>query len=77
MQAVIAALDSKECSVDEPGAQERTPLHRAVGGGNKDIVQLLIERNANIECLDKSQKTPFHWAAAMGMSLSSMRYCYL
>ncbi len=45
----MSALDKGECTVDEPGAQERTPLHRAVGGGHTEIVKLLIDRKANIE----------------------------
>ena len=49
--------------VNIPGAQQRTPLHKAVGGSHADIVDLLLKAGALPEVLDKGGKTPLHWAA--------------
>lgn len=49
--------------VNIPGAQKRTPLHKAVGGCHADIVEMLLTAGANSEVLDKGGKTPLHWAA--------------
>ena len=62
---VFGELD-EGVNVDVRGAQDRTPLHRAVGGNNSDIVAALIERGANVNLSDKGGKTPLHWAAIVG-----------
>ena len=40
------------------GAQNRTPLHRAVGKGHNAVVELLISRNADVNALDGGGLTP-------------------
>ena len=44
----------------------RTPLHEAAMGGHRDIVQLLLEKNAEIETTDSFEQTPLHLAATGG-----------
>ena len=53
----------KGVDVNQPGAQKRTPLHKAVGGNQPDIVTILLEAGAKPDVLDKGGKTPLHWAA--------------
>ena len=48
------------------GAQQRTCLHKAVGGGHADIVDLLLKNGAKTDSLDKGGKTALHWAALTG-----------
>ncbi len=54
--------------VNIPGAQNRTPLHRAIGGGldKKQIVELLLAKKANPNLQDVGGLTPLHWAASFG-----------
>uniref|UniRef100_A0A0A9VX16 Ankyrin-3 n=1 Tax=Lygus hesperus TaxID=30085 RepID=A0A0A9VX16_LYGHE len=54
--------------VNAKGAQQRTPLHRAVGGGSdkKSIVLLLLDYKADPNAPDINGLTPLHWAATLG-----------
>lgn len=52
--------------VNTLGAQNRTPLHRAVGGKSKDATAYLIEKGATVNCEDDAGRTPLHWAAIVG-----------
>ena len=36
------------------------------GSGSVDIAQMLINRGADIEAIDKRNKTPLHWASESG-----------
>ena len=44
------------------GDQNRTPLHVAAEGGHRDVVQLLLEKNAEIETTDDNGWSPLHLA---------------
>ena len=44
----------------------QTPLHSAAEEGHRDVVQLLLEMNAEIEIRDRSGNTPLHLAASEG-----------
>lgn len=48
------------------GAQDRTPLHRAVGGKSTTATTFLIERGAGVNLEDNAGRTPMHWAAIVG-----------
>ncbi|MFA4828453.1 MAG: ankyrin repeat domain-containing protein [Thermodesulfovibrionales bacterium] len=43
-----------------------TALHAAIGGGNIEIVKLLMNHGANVNAKDKSGMTPLHIAATKG-----------
>lgn len=47
-----------ECDVNEPGAQSRTALHRAVGKGFDNVVKFLLENGADVNCRDANGLTP-------------------
>ena len=51
----------------DPGRYRATPLHQAVEWGHEDLVQLLLERGADIkkESLHVGE-TPLHWAVRNG-----------
>lgn len=54
--------------INIPGAQNRTALHRAIGAGsnNQLIIDLLINKNADVNAKDASGLTPLHWCALFG-----------
>ncbi|CAM9397772.1 unnamed protein product [Discosporangium mesarthrocarpum] len=59
-------IDKGEIDVNEPGAAERRPLHRAAGGNNVEIMNYLLEKGAPVGQADKSGRTALHWAAISG-----------
>ncbi|PMD65935.1 uncharacterized protein K444DRAFT_518462, partial [Hyaloscypha bicolor E] len=44
----------------------RTPLYRASANGHAEIVQLLLERSADIKAADSDGQTPLHRASSNG-----------
>jgi ankyrin repeat protein len=52
--------------VNELGANDRTPMHRAAGGGFLEICEYLHAMGGDISKPDKSGRTPLHWAAIAG-----------
>ena len=42
-----------------------TPLHRAVYYGLKEIVEIILTKNANVNATEEAGWTPLHYAAAM------------
>jgi hypothetical protein len=46
--------------VNSRGAQNRTPLHRAVGKGHNGVVRLLIQKGADLSLLDQGGLTPLY-----------------
>ncbi len=51
-----------------------TPLARAVKGGNHDVVQLLLERGADVHLADKEGHLPIDWAT--DMAINALLYHY-
>ena len=45
---------------------DRRPIHLAAANNNFEIVQLLLDRGADVHCRDKSQKSCLHSAAVGG-----------
>jgi ankyrin repeat protein len=63
VEELLEAGDDPNCR----GAQQRTPLHRAVGKGHNDVVRLLLDKKADISISDGGGLTPLHWAALFGL----------
>ncbi|RYR48138.1 hypothetical protein Ahy_A07g034128 isoform B [Arachis hypogaea] len=43
-------------------SEGRTPLHWAVDRGHRNVTELLLERNADVNCKDNEGQTPLHYA---------------
>lgn len=59
-------IEEGEVEVNARGAQERTALHRAVGGDHLACAQTLVELGADKSMQDKAGRSPLHWAAIGG-----------
>jgi hypothetical protein len=61
------------------GAQNRTPLHRAVGKGHNAVVSMLIKQGADLTMLDQGGLTPLyvarHRPTDMRRSRYTLHYC--
>ena len=66
VQAIIDEESRIEEKVNAPGASERRPLHRAVGGDHTLVVKVLLEAGANVDAPDKSGRTALHWSSLNG-----------
>jgi ankyrin repeat protein len=53
-------------SVNEKDDSGQTVLHLAAEGGNKAIVQLLVDKGADVKAKDNHGSTVLHWAARGG-----------
>ncbi len=67
MEVCEKLLNDDPESINVRGAQQRTPLHRAVGKGHNHIVNLLIEKKADFSIVDGGGLTALHWAALFGL----------
>lgn len=47
--------------MNAPGAQGRTPVMRAVGAGNYDVVMELFNMGANLEVIDSQKRNIMHY----------------
>ncbi|KAI9906922.1 hypothetical protein PsorP6_004197 [Peronosclerospora sorghi] len=62
-ETVLKLLLKAKANVNAVDMKKMTALHIAVGKGNLEIVQLLIETGrANINAVDGKGNTPLHWA---------------
>ncbi len=44
-----------------------TPLHQAVIENSLDMIKILLDKQANVNCIDDNLWTPLHCAAKMGI----------
>ena len=61
IEAVKQHLDAG-ADVNAKGYRERTPLHYAAHGGQKEIAELLIAAGADVNAIDAAGQTPLDWA---------------
>ncbi|KAL5590166.1 hypothetical protein FOBRF1_013723 [Fusarium oxysporum] len=72
-EIVEVLLDHYSCDVLEGGSQ--TPLHVAAGYGHLEVVNLLLDRDADIRLTDEEGQTALHHAAGNG-SLEIVKRLY-
>lgn len=64
-RAKVESLLRQDSSLaNSKGYNGEPPLHRAVSGGHKAIVKMLIDSKADINGRDEYGYTPLHWAAS-------------
>ena len=51
-------LDKKPWYINKPSSSGETALHKAAAKGSLDCVQLLVQRGANVNLVDKQGRTP-------------------
>lgn len=60
--AIIELLKIDNIDINALGEFDQTPLHRAVIGGNLDIIKLLIEKGADPFMVDEKNESPLDYA---------------
>lgn len=63
---VKALLEKNPGLVNDKDADGRTPLHHALFNGNKEIIDLLVARGADVNAASKRELTPLLIAAYLG-----------
>ena len=66
-------LDKKPSYINKPSSSGETALHKAAAKGSLDCVQLLVQRGANVNLVDKQGRTPLLIAWENG-NLESHKY---
>lgn len=61
--------------VNAKGAQGRTALHRALGGGFVECTKVLLDNGANVESVDAMKRTSLHWAVMASGSPEDVMAC--
>ena len=64
---LIAAASFDLHSRRIPNNQDQTPLHRAVGGSQKDLAEFLISMGADVNSKDDYDFAPIHFSIAKEM----------
>lgn len=59
-------LEEGQADQSIPDCNGKTALHRAVSGGHKSVVQVLLEKGASISAWNNGGRTLLHWAAFWG-----------
>jgi len=63
VKALLKGDPNLVVTIDDAGA---TPLYVAVASGHKEVVELLLSNNADINAKTTRGLAPLHWAAAIG-----------
>jgi hypothetical protein len=63
IDAVAKMIASDPSSVDSPDALSNRPMHVAVYSGQLEILKMLLNAGANVNCRGDMQRTPLHYAA--------------
>jgi len=56
-EAEVEDLLRGGAAINGKGAQGRTPLHRALGSGHRHVVEILLERKADVAMQDSMKRT--------------------
>jgi len=72
----VQALLKDGNDINAAGAQGRTALHRALGGGYAELAAFMIEKGADPGVVDILKRTSLHWAA-MGPPPGNLACCQL
>ena len=59
-------VSSGMVDVNCKGEFQLTPMHRAAWNGNKNVMQLLLDRGAELNAVDQDGWTPLHGATLHG-----------
>ena len=70
---IAELISAGNVDLNATGAQGRTPLHRALGGGFLETAALLLERKADASVVDGLHRTSLHWAALCATSDSAFQ----
>ncbi len=62
---VAAMLEERPELLEQPNPMGKTPLFYAVTYGREDVVQLLLDKGANVNTADQTGMTPLHVAATL------------
>ena len=69
-EARLPYLERQSCyksgTVDTLGASGWAPLHEAAMNGHLEVIEYLLEKNADINVRSRIGSTPLHWAARGG-----------
>lgn len=63
LRTTARMLDREPSLLEARNPLDETPLHMAVTSGSTDMVQLLLDRGADVNAEDKTGLTPLHIAA--------------
>jgi hypothetical protein len=77
MEDVLAILGLDFVDVEGKDPHGDTPLLEASGGGQKEMIDLLVERGANVNAQGKFQRTPLFRAAFGGHHSAVLRLLQL
>jgi ankyrin repeat protein len=71
MQEMLDLLDSSKkmlqvADINTKGSDNWTALHYAANEGHGDILEVLIDKNIDVEALTNLKRTALHLAAARG-----------
>jgi ankyrin repeat protein len=68
LESVRQLVEESGVNVDEPGASNRTALHRAAALGHLGVIAYLISKKATVDALDRYNRTPLLWATLSSQS---------
>ena len=60
--AIVELLKIDNIDINALGEFDQTPLHRAVIGGNIDIIKLLVDKGADLFMVDEKNESPLDYA---------------